>query len=336
MKKAPKLSNEERSEIQILKEKGYSIRSIAKVLGRSPNTISYELKNNSMKKTGEYIAVKAKHKAYVKRKYAKYQGMKIQDDDELRRFIISKLELLWNPDEIAGFMRVNPELGFYASKTAIYDWLRSAYGQKYCSHLYSKRYNKKPRPENKTKRQMIPDRVSIHDRPAEVELKNTVGHLEFDSVVSAKPRGKPISTYALAVVTERVTRLVGAAVVSNLRPAAYAGTIMDLVNNIEVKSLTTDNGIENKHHRQITNNTGAVVYFADPYASYQKGGVENSNKMLRRFFPKGTDFANITQTELNKALELINNKPRKILGYKSSIQVAKEKGLFKESVLIEG
>lgn len=99
-----------------------------------------------------------------------------------------------------------------------------------------------------------------------------------------------------------------------------------------MQSFTTDNGIENKHHSNITKKTGAPVFFTDPYSSWQKGGVENANKMLRRYFPKGTDFATISQTEVDAALTRINNKPRKILGYKSSLQVAKEKGLILDRV----
>ncbi len=96
--------------------------------------------------------------------------------------------------------------------------------------------------------------------------------------------------------------------------------------------MTTDNGIENKRHELVAKKTGALVFFTDPYSSWQKGGVENANKMLRYYFPKGTDFATVSQADVVYALACINNKPRKILGYKSSLQVAKEKGLILEEV----
>ena len=128
MKKASKLTDAERSEIDILHGKGYSARSIAKALGRSPNTVANEIKRNSYQ-DGRYVAARAKQKAYVRRKYAKYQGKKIQDDDELRSFIVRKLSERWNPDEIAGYLKRNPKLGIYASETAIYEWLRSEWGQ---------------------------------------------------------------------------------------------------------------------------------------------------------------------------------------------------------------
>ena len=328
MKKASKITDAERSEIDILHGKGYSARSIAKALGRSPNTIAAELKRNSYQ-DGRYIAARAKQKAYVRRKYARYQGKKIQEDDELRAFIILKLSERWNPDEIAGYLRVNPALGLYASKTAIYEWLRSAWGQQYCVLLYSQRYQRKPRRKNKTDRVMIPDRTSITERPLAALGRVELGHCEYDSIVSSKRSG---STAALAVVAERSSRLIRASLVPNLKPEPYATTISRLVQGLNTRTMTTDNGIENRHHRLITRKTGAPVFFTDPYSSWQKGSVENANRMLRHYFPKGTDFATVSQTDVVYALTCINNKPRKILGYKSSLQVAKEKGLILEEV----
>ncbi len=352
MKKAPKLTDEERSEIQILIEKGYSHRSIARALGRSPNTISSEIKRGSCgdddrtakEDWGKYLALRAKQKAYVRRWRSKYQGKKIECHNELKLFIIAKLKSHWNPEEISGFLKLhhcctsvyckNLDLGAgcsggldYTSKSTIYAWLYSAYGQRYCDHLYSKRYNKKPRRENKTDRVMIPDKVSIADRPESIEPRIEPGHYEFDSVVSSKASG---SKHALAVVQERSTRFIRASIVTNLKPIPYAERIVTLVQGLKVSSLTTDNGIENRSHKQITTNLPSkpTIYFTDPYSSWQKGSIENANKMLRRYFPKGTNFANIKQTDVITALTRINNKPRKILGYKSSLQLAKEKGLF--------
>ena len=328
MKKASKITDAERSEIDILHTKGYSARSIAKALGRSPNSIATELKRNSYQ-DGTYVAARAKQKAYVRRKYAKYQGKKIQDNDELRSFIILKLSEHWNPDEIAGYLKHDPSLGVYASKTAIYEWLRSARGQQYCDLLYSKRYNRKPQKKNKTDRVMIPDRTSITERPPAALDRAEIGHCEYDSVVSSKRSG---STYALAVVQERTSRLVRAQLVPNLKPKPYAKVISKLAHGLTMRTMTTDNGIENKHHQLITQKTGTPVFFTDPYSSWQKGGVENANRMLRKYFPKGTDFSTVSQTDVVHALARINNKPRKILGYKSSLQVAKEKGLILEGV----
>lgn len=339
MKRASKLTNDERSEIDILHNKGYSARAIARALGRSPNTIAEELKRNSYS-DGRYVAARAKQKAYVRRKYARYQGKRIQESDALRAFIIMKLSEHWNPDEIAGYMKrhracasccveADCSQGLYASKTSIYEWLHSEWGQRYCESLYSKRYRRKSRPQKKTNRVMIPDRIPLSERPLAALDRTEPGHCEFDSVVSSKKSG---STAALAVLSERTSRLVRADLVPNLKPRPYANTVTRQANSVKALSLAGDNGIENRGHKHITQNTGIPVFFTDPYSSWQKGGVENANKMLRRYFPKGTDFAKVSQTDVVYALKLINNKPRKILGYKSSLQVAKEKGLVLEEV----
>jgi IS30 family transposase len=186
--------------------------------------------------------------------------------------------------------------------------LYSSRGQRYCQYLYSARYRPRPQKKNKTKRVMIPDRTSVHERSLSALDRAEAGHLEFDSVVSSR---RSHSKYALAVVQERASRLVRAKLVVNLKPSPYAETITELAEGLKVQSFTTDNGIENKHHSNITKKTGAPVFFTDPYSSWQKGGVENANKMLRRYFPKGTDFATISQTEVDAALTRINNKPGK-------------------------
>jgi transposase, IS30 family len=335
------LSDAERSEIQILLGEGYSHRKIAVALGRSPNTISREIRVNSVtsEKTGvlEYSAKKAKPKSRLRRRSRRYQWQKIEHDPKLWLFVIKHLKLHWNPDEISKYLKLHPELGMYVSMRQIYEWLRSSRGQAYCEYLYSGRYRPKKHRINKTARVMIPDRVSITERPLAAQDRAESGHMEYDSVVSGKEYGRPKSTFALAVLTERATRLVSARIVPNLRPEGFAQCIALQASNMHgIKSFTTDNGIENKQHRLITEHVAGNpnVYFTDPYSSWQKGGVENANKMLRRYFPKGTNFANITQLQVDQAVALINQKPRKILGYKSAIQCAVEKGLFRQGVLL--
>src|SRR5215510_3651704 len=281
MKKAPKLSDAERSEIGILLGKNYSLRSIATALGRSPNTISEEIARNSVQ--GMYKPTSAKVKAYVRRKYAKYQGKKIQESMDLRWYIIVRLQAHWNPDEIAGAMR-QEKRSFYASKTSIYEWLRSEWGQYYCRYLDSERYyarKRKPKPE----RYMIPDRVGIEMRPAGATNRTRYGHWEGDTVVSGKKTG---STAALVVTVERKTRFVAARAIPNLRPESFNGAVCDIQLNLApMRSLTLDNGIENRWHGLLS----VPAYFCDPYASWQKGSVENANKMIRKYLPKGMGLA---------------------------------------------
>jgi len=323
-KKFTGLSDAERSEISILKKRDCSVREIAKALGRSPNTVSYELKKNSV--DGEYDPLKAKQKSRVSRRSRRYQWRKIEHNPSLRAFVIEKLETHdWSPDAIAGYLKHEQSTLPTVGKDQIYAWLYSSYGQPYCPHLLSKRYRPKRRSENKTDRVMIPDRVSITERPETVEDRQEPGHWEGDTVVSGKrTHGKA----ALAVAQERTTRFIGATLIPNLKPASFTTATNGMLADKQALTLSLDNGIENKDHENITAATGAAVYFCDPYSSYQKGGVENANKMLRRYLPKGCDLGNYTQAQVDDFVDRINRKPRRCLGYKSALQLAKEKGII--------
>lgn len=316
------LSSAERSEIAILLKRGCSLREIAKALGRSPNTISYEIKKNSVH--GEYNALKAKAKSRVRRRSRRYQRYKIEQDSALKAYVVMGLKSGWNPDEISGAMRQTKQ-PFYVSKTVIYDWLYSAWGQQYCVLLASKRYYPKKQRATALARVMIPDRLSVAKRPQGATNRTRYGHWEGDTVVSGKRTG---GKAALTVCQERKTRLIGALLIPDLRPVSFAEATKLLLAGKKALSLTLDNGIENKRHADITGALGARVFFCDPYSSWQKGGVENANKMLRQHFPKGCDLGTFDQSFVDAVCDRLNKKPRKILGYKSALQLAYEKGII--------
>ena len=329
-KKYVGLSDAERSEIEILRRRKCSIREIAQALKRSPNTISREIKVHST--DGKYEAKKAKQKSRLARRSRRYQWRKIEHEPKLRAFIIEHLEPPhhWSPDSIAGYLNKQQNELPTIGKDQIYAWLYSSYGQPYCQHLLSKRYKPKPHKENKTKRVMIPDRVSITERPAVVENRERPGDWEGDTIVSGK---KTRSKTALAVTQERMTRLFGATLIPNLKPESFTTATNDMLADKLSLTLSLDNGIENKEHKGITEATGAEVFFCDPYSSYQKGGVENGNKMLRRYVPKGCDLSQLTQEQINQFVLTINSKPRRCLGYKSALQLAHEKGIYLDSLV---
>lgn len=315
MKQSKKLNKAERLEISILLAKQYSHRAIAKAMERSPNTISEEIKRNSVK--GVYDPKKAQAKARVRLKYRRFQWRKINQDDALRTYIIRGLRKHWNPDEISGKMNEDGE-PFFASKTAIYEWLYGARGQRYCPLLYSRRYRPKKR-KSKKARTMIPARISITERPLGATNRSRYGHWEGDAVVSGK-RGRG----ALAVGSERRSRLVLAHLVRSLSPRLYVQTLGQMTKRCLVKTWSFDNGIENKKHQSLD----APAFFCEPYSSWQKGGVENVNKMIRRYLPKGTNFAKVEQSQIDRIVEIINNKPRKILKYKTALEVASAAGVI--------
>lgn len=318
MRKRSKLSKAERSEIEILTNKGYSMRKIAEVLERSPNTISYEIKKNSV--DNKYKAIKANKKAHLVKRMSKFQWKKINQNKACKTYIIEKLKLGWNPDEIAGRMKQEKK-DFYVSKTAIYDWLRSNRGQEYCKYLHSKRPNKKRR-EKKTKKKMIPDRVSIYNRFKGADTRNRYGHFEEDTVVSGKK-----GTGALSVMIERKSRYVYIRKLQSMRPQEHLLSIQKVMkeNIIKIHSITFDNGIENRYHKQI----GVPTFFCESYSSWQKGSVENLNKMIRKYIPKGSDISQYSEEYIAWIQNRINEKPRKILGYRSAKEVALRGGIIK-------
>lgn len=328
-KRKGELTPAERDEIFILSGKGYSGRAIGRALGRGHNTVSYELKHNST--AGVYTPQKAQTKATNTKKDRRFQYTKIERYGDLKQFIIAKLKVTWNPDEIAGYLkRHKAQYPTQISKTAIYLWLRTSRGERYCEYLYSKRKKVKKR-KPKTKRVMIPDRVSIHKRSLQINNRTQSGHFEGDTVVSKRGTPGGVST-----VSERVSKLYSAHKVSSMRPAEHVAAQKYMLKDKKVRSMTYDNGIENRDHREL----GVPTFFCDPYSSWQKGGNENGNKMLRRFYPKGTDFNAVTQEEIDAKVLLINEKPRRSLGYRSALEVARERGIIREiireGVLTEG
>jgi len=317
MKKKEKLTRSERFEIYILLNKGYSQREISKAIQRSPNTISYEIKRNSTNVM--YDPMKAHRKAMVKRKYRRHQWSKIENNEDLEKYIIKGLHLGMNPKEISGRMRIKKK-PFYSSKTAIYEWLRGVYGERY-QHLLPSKKLKKWRRKKRTKREMIPQRTPIYMRNIGANNRSRYGHWEVDTITSGR-KGKG----GLAVAYERKSRLVSAKKIQSFSSNRYVETLRDIFNEKKTKSITFDNGIENKHHYMLD----IPTFFCDPYSSWQKGGIEHANKMIRRYFPKKTDWSTVSQKEIDYVVSIINNKPREILGYRTALEVAREGGVIYE------
>ena len=320
----------ERDRIQALLDEKVKLSEIARILKRDKGSVSREIKRNRRKKrvrggtkNGSYEAGVAEQKAYVRRKYAKYQGKKINENKNLELYIIWGLINHWSPDEISGRMK-RERRPFYASKTAIYEWLYSIYGCRWHTCLYAKRYHPKKRKGQKTKKALIPNRISISLRPLGATNKTRYGHYESDTMVSAKKTG---SKEALSVVYERKAKYIDAKKIENLKPSSNNLAIVAMQNELVMKSLSRDNGIENTKHEEL----GIPSYFCDPYSSWQKGGVENANKMIRKFIPKKSDLADYSNEYVKMVIDILNNKPRKSLNYKTAHEVMVEHNLLKDN-----
>lgn len=309
------LNQSDRDRIEALKKAGHEQKEIAKILQVDAGTISREIKKRKQK-NGCYKATVADHKASVLRSNSKHQGMKIEKYPELRQRIITELGQLRSPDEIAGRMKLE-NLENRATKSAIYKWLYSRYGQRYCHLLCTRRY-KKRKQKNKPKREMIPNRISLALRP-----KNGV-HAQGDQFVSPTSCGEQRSG---AIICVPVAQLLVGTLIANKKPLTMAEAIRYIVSGISIDDLTMDNGMENRDHEQW----GLPVYFADPHAPWQKPDVENGIGLLRRWFiKKGTNLAEVSEEMFQMCLHVLNNKYRKSLGYRSAYEVALELGIIQK------
>ena len=313
------LNQFDRDRIEALLKAGHIQEEIAKVLCVDAGTISREIQKHK-RKNGCYQATVAQHKANIKRSFSKYQGMKIEKYLWLRVRIIDELQNHRSPDEIAGRIK-KEKLYIRASANAIYKWLYSVWGQRYCLYLCSKRYRKRKQ-KRIMKREMIPNRISIRERP-----KKRV-HAEGDIFVSPTKTG--VQRSGAIICVPRAQLLVGR-MIENKKPATMAQAVRQMNSEILVDDLTMDNGIENKNHEQF----GIPAYFADPHSPWQKPNVENGIGLLRRWFiKKGTNLQTISDQQLQKYLRVLNNKYRKSLGYQSAYEVAIKHGIIQKPPFI--
>lgn len=329
------LSQLERDRIDGLLVSNHRPAEIARILKRSKTTICREIERNRRKfktrfreREGPYEANTAGHKHYCRRKYAKYQGKKIEENKNLKKYITAKLKKHWSPDGISGRMREekkNGKISFYASKTAIYGWLHSSWGQFYCQYLYSQRYKPKRRAEKKTKKEIIPFRTGIERRSKKIAKNQEYGHFELDTMVSGR---KHHSKKSITLVYERKAKYIAARRINSLKPKLNLKAFKNMQHQVrEIKTATFDNGLENREHYKLNIDT----YFCDPYSAWQKGGVENAAKMIRRYIPKGSDIGNYSHQYISSAVKIINNKPRKSLGYKTPLEVMQENNLLQRN-----
>ena len=312
----------ERLEISILLKKGYSHRDIARELGCSQPSISREINRNSVHNL--YDPRQAKVKARIRRRYSKYQGMKVRERPDLQKFIIRKMKAGWTPDEIAGRLKTTGGKLPYISAKGIYKWLYSVHGQKYCPLLCSRQLKpKKRRP--KTERSMIPSRIGIEKRPEEANNRTEYGHAETDTAVSGKRHD---SRQSLAVLHERKARYVRLRKIPNMKPTSMTRALKTMAKDLMLHSITYDNGIENRDHESVAVALKIKTFFCNPYHSWEKGGVENTIGRIRRYIPKGSNLADYSDRDIAKIEHWLNHTPRKCLNWKTPHEIMIENRLF--------
>jgi transposase, IS30 family len=314
MKYYKHLARVDRIEIGILLGKGYTVSDIAVGIGKHPSTLYREINRNSV--LGTYHPIKANHKSYVRRRNAKYQAMSIIEDMKLREYIETKLLVDdWSPEQIAG--RLAQGIGLEPVSTpTIYKYIRSVYGRQLEYELdLAKQKRRKKHQQKVTK---LEGRVFIDMRPEAANDRSQYGHWEGDFIVS----GKAYGNVSLLVLHERVSRYTLIARIEDRTIQNVEDVLLECLPALgPLKSLTLDNDIAFKRHLELSELINAPVYFCQPYHSWEKGGVENVNRIIRRYVPKGCDISKYTKREIWDMQHLINGMPRKILGYKTAREV---------------
>lgn len=312
------LTHSLRDRIEALRENHHSQKEIAQILKVAPSTICRELKRVPIR-TRRYDADRSHEHAGEKRNEAKQIGMRIDAYSDLKEKIVEELKAGRSPDEIAGRMK-KEKRKLRVGKDAIYQWLyETAEGQKHCRHLCSRKKRRR-RQKRENKREMIPNRKAEQSRIP----KKHVRHGEGDCFVS------PISSGDKAVGVlgvEVCSKLLSGRIVERKQHVYITPAMQRITRKLSLDTLTLDNGNENIPHELF----GPDAYFTRPGTPSDKPRIESSIGHLRRWFiPKGTKLSTLPDPRFQKMLNLMNHKYRKSLGYRSSFEVALERGILKK------
>ena len=310
------LSGEEREELSRGLAAGRSLRWIAGELGRAPSTLSREVRRN--RSTRGYRAVSGARRALLRTR--RPRRPRRLADPWLWRYVCRKLRRGWSPEQIAQRLRhVYPhDRTRRVSHETIYAGLYLTPRGKLKQALRRAHPKRKRQRRGIERRGQIPNMVSIHERPQEVEDRRVPGHWEGDLIQSG--RTKP----AVGVLVERTSRLVLLVKLESATAAdAEKGFARKLqrVPKVLRKSLTYDRGKEMSNHESLAQKVNITVYFADPRSPWQRATCENTNGLIRQYFPKSTDFTDVTQRQLNAVAELLNTRPRKGLAWLTPLEV---------------
>ena len=339
------LTLDERIEIEKRLDRCESFRTIASALGRAPSTILREVRRGRWRPSNEnaaytpyrdvalhagdltppqYRAGRAQHKADT-RAVRSHQPTRLITDRSIT-YLVSKLRDGWTPEMIAGRARIvffdTPTM--WMSHETIYRFIYAKENRHRRLYEYLPRGRKKRRKRHgrRVHSSKIPNRVSIHHRPPEVDARTVFGHWEGDSVLGMKSVGDGVHTEV-----ERHSRMMRATKVHALSSREGVNAQKRIFGTLPAharRSTTMDNGTEMHLHTELITEYKMDTYFADPYSSWQRGTNEHHNGRLRRYYPKGTDFSQIDEEELQTAIGEINNQPRKCLGWLTPAEVFEE------------
>lgn len=309
------ISYEERVCIAAYIWEGLSNNAIAKKLCRDPSSISREVKRNSGGPERRHYGAKlANDLAICKKQIAASNNPKKKP--EIWEYVEEKIRQGWSPELISGRMGIDRP-GLSVSHEAIYQYIYYSHSD-LTGYLARRRWFRRKRNGRKAKRSPIPNRLSIDNRPEHVENRGQIGHWESDSLVCSS------SKVSLNVMVERKARYVQISKLSNLTSNETMKRIITRLRGLPShlrRSITYDNGFENRGHEEINRRLKTRSYFCVPYHSWEKGSVENMNMLIRRYIPKKMDLSTVTDEKIKYIENQLNNRPKKCLGYLTPYEV---------------
>lgn len=301
----------ERESLSEKLKEGKSLRQISKEMGRNVSSISREY-NRNKNKDGGYHPWRATV-LYICRRKRSIRKPRFADET-IKDFVTGGLEKFWSPEIISERWKLeNPEITLCHS--TIYRSIKKNLLPEFNAKTHLRRHGKKKRNPGC----IIHPVHTIHDRSPEIENRCRMGDLEGDTVYGGIAKG------CLLTLVDRTSRFLYAAVSKTRESKVIEEAFGKALKNFQPKSITLDNGSEFANFLQIEKNHNTTIYFADPHSPWQRGSNENINGLIRFFFPKGTNFHSVSQEELHRVLSLINNRPRKCLGWLSPIEFISNK-----------
>lgn len=308
------LTSIQRQWIEFFNNKGQGPREIGRFLKRDHTVVLRELKRNT-KPGKKYSAITAQKLADLKAR--KTNKRKLETDQVLRDYVVDRLKDSWSPEEIAGKLKDDTPrelIGHYINYESIYQYIYEGEGRWEHLYLHLRKKHKVRRRKLGRKKQniTIPERISIHLRPEVINQRKRIGDWETDTMCFSNQRA------GLSVQYERTLMLARIHKVKNKTAEETEAAISDTIESVPkeiFKTLTWDNGKEGVCHTKLKETFEIETYFCDAYASWQKGGVENLNGLIREYLPRGTDLSTITDEQIYEIQEKLNNRPRKKLGY---------------------
>lgn len=312
------LTDSDRSKLEVLIKEGYLQKEAAKKLGVNKSTISRELKRYPTPHGYRADMAQARHEH--KRTACKPHVR--MNDPEICEYVLERIYRGWSPETIGGKLKREIQLGFkpksfYLNHESIYQFVyESEYGKKEKLYQYLRRGQKRRKKQHgrQAQQETIKNRVFIDQRPKDINLRQTIGHWEGDTIIYSNKK-------AVNSLVERKTKFVALTKLERKTAELTKQAVIGKLQNHYRETLTVDNGTENAKHEEIAKELDLKVYFCHPYHSWEKGTNENTNGLVRRYLPKQTNIDDLTQKELDAIADELNDRPRKSLNYQTPREV---------------